>query len=85
MAALNPTNSPYRHIIGDLAVRFYNLTGSGTTGDTLLIPGITDILDVTVTPVTGATAFLTSWTGNTITFTVTGAWTATVAVFSRVG
>lgn len=85
MAALVATNSPTRHVIGDLAVRFFNLTGSGTTGDTLTVSGVSDILQVVVSPLTGATAFLVAISGNVITFTVTGAWTATVAVYSRVG
>lgn len=85
MAALVSTNTPLRHIFGDVAIRFFNLTGSGTTGDTLTVSGVTNILQVVVSPTTGATAFLVSVVGNVITFTVTGAWTATVAVYSRVG
>lgn len=81
MSALSPTNSPYRHI-GDLAVRFFNL--SGTNGDTLTVNGITDILLVIATPTT-AIAIGATWTGNVITFVTAGAWAGTVAVISRVG
>lgn len=82
MAALTPTNSPYRHIIGDLAVRFFNI--SGTNGDTLTVSGIADILDVVCTPTT-AIAFGATWAQNVVTFITAGAFAGTVAVISRVG
>lgn len=82
MAALSPTNSPYRHVIGDLAVRFFTL--SGTNGDTLTVSGIADILDVLCTPTTAIDLGAT-WTGNVVTFVTAGAWAGTIAVVSRVG
>ena len=87
MAALSPTNSPYRHVLGDLAVRFFALT-TVNNNDTLTIGGITDILFVSVEANTVAGAAndpTATFSGNVITFLSGGAWGGTVAVFSRVG
>ncbi len=82
MAALVSTTAPTRHIVGDLAVRFFTL--SGTNGDTLTVPGVADIQFVGCTPTT-AIAFGATWSGSTITFVTSGAFAGTVAVYSRVG
>lgn len=82
MAALVATNQPTRHIIGDLAIRFYQL--SGTNGDTLTVPGTSQILHVDPTPTT-AIDLAATVSGNVITFVSAGAWAANVAVISRTG
>jgi len=87
MAAQIPSNTPYRHIIGDLATRFFNLT-SVANNDTLTVAGIQDILDVIITPNTtagAANAPAATWSGNVVTFLSGGAWGGTVQVISRVG
>jgi len=82
MAALNATNTPQRHILGDLASRFFDL--SGNNGDTFTIPGISSIRQVIITPTT-AIAVGATWVGNVITFISAGAWAARVGVLSREG
>lgn len=82
MAAILSSTPVYRHIVGDLAVRFFTL--SGGNGDTLSVTGISDILNVTVTPTTAISVGAT-WTGSTVTFVTGGAWAGTAAVYSRVG
>lgn len=84
MAVLTSTSPARRHIIGDLCVRHYSLTGSGTTGDTFIPSAQGDIEHVSVTPTTSASIGVTI-SGNTLTFVVTGAWTADVMIFSRIG
>ena len=87
MAVQTPSNSPYRHIVGDLSVRFFNLTSVGNN-DTLTVAGVSDILDVIITPNTTAGAAYApaaTWSGNVVTFLSGGAWGGTVAVVSRVG
>jgi hypothetical protein len=84
MAALTPTNQPLRHIIGDLAIRFYTLAAV-TPGDTLQVPQI-QALAVIITPTT-AVANGATWagaaSGTLITFA--GTWAGTVTVISRAG
>ena len=82
MAALQPTNTPSRHVIGDLVMRFYNL--SGNNGDTLTVAGASQILQADPVPTT-AISLACTFSGNVITFVSAGAWTATVMVTSRVG
>lgn len=82
MAALNSSTAVTRHITGDLSVRFFTL--SGTNGDTLTVPGVSDILFVSARPTT-AIAIGATWTGNVITFVTSGAFAATIEVVSRVG
>ena len=82
MAALTSTTAPYRHITGDLSMRFYTL--SGNNGDTLTIPGVIDILQADPVPTTSINLGCT-FSGNVVTFVSGGAWTATVMVVSRVG
>lgn len=81
MAAIQPTNSPRRHDIGDLITRFYVL--SGTNGDTFVCPQ-QDILNVIITPTTAISVGAT-WSGSTVTFISGGAWAARVQIISRVG
>lgn len=87
MAAKISTTAVQRHVTGDLAVRFYTLSAVADA-DTLTVPGLTQILDVIITP--NATAGAANdpaavWTGNVITFHSGGAWSGTVRVESRVG
>lgn len=82
MAAITSTTSVVRHILGDLAVRYFTL--SGNNGDTLTVNGISQVLQVTVTPTTAISVGATV-SGNVVTFVTSGAWAATVGVFSRVG
>lgn len=89
MAALVSTTQPIRHILGDLAVRFFTFAAASVnTGDTLTIPGVGQILDVLITANAAAGAAndpAATWTGSVVTFLSGGAWGGTVAVVSRVG
>jgi len=82
MAALVPTNQPYRHVVGDLVMRFYNL--SGNNGDTLTIPGVSQILQADPCPTTAINIGCT-FSGSVITFVTTGPWAATMMVTMREG
>ena len=82
MAALIPTNTPSRHVIGDLVARFYVL--SGNNGDTLTIPGASLVLQADPVPTTSINIGCTI-SGNVITFVTSGAWAATVMVTMREG
>jgi len=82
MAALAPTNQPNRHVLGDLVVRFYDL--SGTNGDTFTPSQQQGIRQVVPIPTT-AIAIGYTLAVNTITFVTSGAWAARVAVWSREG
>ena len=82
MAALTSTTQPYRHVVGDLVMRFYTL--SGNNGDTLTIPGAVSILQADPVPTTAINIGATI-AGNVITFVTSGAWTATVMVTMREG
>lgn len=82
MAAISPTNAPQRHVLGDLVIRFYDL--SGNNGDTFTDLAQVNLRDVVITPTT-AIAVGATWAGSVITFTSIGAWAARVAVFSRQG
>jgi hypothetical protein len=81
MAVLAPTNTPRRHVLGDLVVRHYTL--SGNNGDTFTPPQGT-IEFVVVTPTTAISVGVTT-VGNTLTFVTSAAWAAVVAIFSRTG
>jgi hypothetical protein len=81
MAALQPTNTPTRHVFGDYVVRHYDL--SGNNGDTYTPPQ-TNLAFLAITPTT-AIAVGATITSNVITFVTAGAWAAKVAVFSREG
>jgi hypothetical protein len=83
MAVLQSTlANQYRHVIGDMVIRFFTLAGNN--GDTFVYPGAGDILEVNVAPTT-AVAVGVTWSGNTITFVTSGAWAASVSVIARVG
>jgi hypothetical protein len=82
MAALTPSNVPYRHVVGDLVTRFYQL--SGNNGDTLTIPGMGPILLADATPTT-AISMGVIIANNVITFVSAGAWAAVVQVMARYG
>lgn len=82
MAALVSTTAPYRHVLGDLVMRFYTL--SGNNGDTLTIPGTVTILQADPVPTTAINIGCT-FSGNVVTFVSGGAWMANVMVTSRVG
>ena len=81
MSVLTPTNTPRRHILGDLVVRHYTLTG--TNGDTL-VTSQTNIVHVSATPTTAIAVGVTV-SGSTLTIVTVGAFTADFLVFSRVG
>ncbi len=81
MSAITQTNAARRHVIGDLTVRHY--TVSGTDGDTLTVPQI-NILHVSATPTTAIDLGAT-WSGSVITFHTAGAWAGDVMVFAREG
>lgn len=86
MAVQLSTTSPYRHIIGDLSVRFFTLT-TVNDADTLTVPG-GDILIVNIMPNTAAGNAndpCATWAGNVVTFHSNGAWGGVVQVFTRVG
>lgn len=87
MAAILSTTPVTRHVLGDLAVRFFTLAVVANL-DTLTIPGISQILDVVITANTTAGMAnepAATWSGATVTFLSGGAWGGTVAVYSRVG
>ena len=81
MAAVTVTNTPTRHVLGDVVMRVFSVTGaSGSTLDT----GMKQILSTLVEPGTSITAI--SDSGGTLTFTSSGAMTAQkVVVLARVG
>jgi len=81
MPALTATNTPRRHIVGDLVARHY--TVSGTNGDTLVVPQ-QGIIHVSATPTTAVAVGVTV-SGSTLTFVTAGAFAADVMVFSREG
>jgi hypothetical protein len=84
MAALQSTASgaqAQRHIIGDLDIRFYVL--SGNNGDTITVQQ-SNIMAVIPVPTTAISMGYTV-AGSTITFVTGGAWAATVTVISRIG
>lgn len=81
MAALTQTNTPSRHVAGNLVIRFYNL--SGTNGDTFTVSAGT--IRMVVPVATTAIAIGCTFTGNTITFVTSGAWSARVMVMSATG
>ena len=80
--AITLTNTPRRHVLGDLVVRHYTCTG-GTNGDTLTVQQ-QGILHVSATPTT-AIALGCTVSGSVITFVTAGAWAGDVMVFSREG
>ncbi len=81
MPALTPSAQTTRHVIGDLVMICY--TVSGTNGDTLHVPQ-SNILHVSPIPTTAIAVGYTV-AGATITFVTAGAFAANVAVFSRIG
>ena len=81
MAALTATSNSNRHVLGDYVVRHYVL--SGNNGDTFTPPQ-SNIAFLAITPTTAISVGATI-TAGVITFVTGGAWTATVAVFSREG
>lgn len=82
MAALSPTNTPLRHVLGDLVLRDYDL--SGTNGDTLTLPQGESVLQVIATPTT-AIALGATRSFNVVTFVTSGAWAGRVTVITRIG
>lgn len=81
MAAVTQTQPSYRHVIGDLACRFYTLTiTNGQTLDT----GMQQIQGVFIQPATSNSITNVAISGGTITFTGTGT-ALTVLVIARVG
>lgn len=82
MAALIPSSPPYRHVMGDLVTRFYNLAGNN--GDTLTLVGMGPLLVADVTPTTAVSVGM-SIVGNVITFVTAGAWAGTLQIFTRWG
>ena len=82
MAAVTQTSSPYRHVLGDLAVRVFTFTGS--TGDTLST-GMQQILWIGTSP--GSLITATTWTAaGVVTFTSSAPMTGErIIVFARVG
>lgn len=81
MAAITQTNAPYRHVIGNMVLRIYLL--SGNNGDTFTLPTGT-IKTAFITPTT-AIAVGATFTSSTITFVTAGAWAARVTVLTAVG
>ena len=82
MAALQPTNTPSRHVLGDYVVRHYDL--SGNNGDTYTPPQ-PGIAFLAITPTTAIAVGSTITSAGVITCVTAGAWAARVAVFSREG
>lgn len=82
MAVIVSTNVPKRHILGDYAVRHYDL--SGNNGDTFAPPQ-TGIAFLAITPTTAIAVGATISSADVVTFVTAGAWAARVAVFSRKG
>lgn len=81
MAALTATAVTQRSDIGDCILKVYTLAGNN--GDTFACPQA-DIRWVNASPTTAIAVGVTI-SGSTITFVTSGAWAASVAVFSRVG
>jgi hypothetical protein len=82
MAALTPTNSPNRHVLGDVVWRDYDL--SGNNGDTFSVPVPETIMQVVVTPTTAISIGVTR-SFNVATFVTSGAWAARISIVSRIG
>ena len=82
MAALTPTNTPIRHVVGDYVIRHYDL--SGNNGDTFTLPFPESCVQVDATPTT-AIAVGATRSGGVITFVTAGAWAARITAWSRVG
>ena len=82
MPAILPTNTPTRHVIGDLVARFYDL--SGNNGDTFQSP-VPSLRMVVITPTTAIAVGATFNSQALITFISSGAWAARVMVISREG
>lgn len=87
MAAVTLTGLSERHIIGDLAVRYY--TVSGATGSTLLT-GLSQIkfVDIQQSTAAGTISLITAFSvsGSTITFTSSAPMvTEVIAVTGREG
>lgn len=81
MAALSPTNTAKRHVLGDLVLKHYNI--SGTNGDTLTVPQL-NISTFSFTPTTN-TAVGVTVSGSVFTFVTGGAFAGVLNVFSREG
>jgi hypothetical protein len=82
MAILQPTNTPIRHVFGNLVARHY--TVAGTNGDTLTVPQ-SNIIHVDPTPNSPVSVGVLTIVGSTITFATVGAFQADVMVYSRIG
>lgn len=83
MAAQSSTTAVYRHVLGDLVVRYFTLA-TVADNDTLTVTSNPYMVDIM--PSASASAAnnpCASWSGNVITFHSGGAWSGTVAVYSR--
>jgi|WetSurMetagenome_2_1015567.scaffolds.fasta_scaffold06646_3 hypothetical protein len=82
MAAVSIVNSPTRHVIGDLVLRVFEITGASTN---TLDTGMNNILAVLISPGSAITAA--TWSGGTVTFTTAGGaiTTEVVVVIARTG
>lgn len=90
MAAINPTATTSRHILGDVIFRAYSVPAVVNDGDTMIVPQ-TRIENAFVTPTTSVAIGITfqsntpsGGTSSTLTFKG-GPWTGRVGVFSRIG
>ena len=82
MAALTATNQPARHVVGDLVVRFYTL--SGNNGDTFTPPGEVNIQAYTFTPTTAISVGITLSNG-VLTLVTAGAWAGQLQLWVKAG
>ena len=82
MAALVPTNAANRHVVGDMVLRHFDL--SGNNGDTFTYPGPEPVLQVDITPTTAISVGATR-SGPVVTFVSSGAWAARVTVWLKNG
>lgn len=82
MSALVATNNPTRHILGDLVVRFYNISGGDT--DTMTVPQTNILFAIIGLQLKNIDVGITI-SGSVLTFSATGAFTGTLMVISREG
>lgn len=83
MPAQSPTNSPVRHVVGDMVLRHYDFTGVAN-GDTFTLPANEVVLQVDIAPTTSAAVGNTR-SNNVVTFVSGGTWAGRVTIWSKNG
>jgi hypothetical protein len=82
MAALQSTTSAVRHVVGDMVMRNYTL--SGTNADTFTVPGGETVIQALFTPTTAIAVGITR-TFNVLTFVTLGAFAGRLTVYTKNG